>query len=234
MYPFCPHCGQTLDGQQPTGQTLVCRHCGQVIGSVPSTPQRVVVDKTEELLRSGSTARCPLCQQVVELKSAGAAKSFVPHFGSATQRKMCPNSGKQVPASPSAPAVVPSPSPIQRPHTSKDLSAFLTREFIKVISCQRDADPQIEELTLEYLDKKDRVRLQIDALRDILGAEFRLQAYPPQLQRPHLAVWGNASICVVGRKHPQGGYQPMPDEELRQALEEVRQHKPLFFQPNVV
>src|SRR2546423_120248 len=82
--------------------------------------------------------------------------------------------------------------------------------------CGRAGDPKIEELTLEYLDKKDRVRLQIEALRDVLGTDFRLGPYPAALHRPHLAVWGNATHCVVAAKHDQGGFQLMADADLRQ------------------
>src|SRR5207248_4149398 len=94
MFPFCPHCGQTLDGQLPVGQTLTCRHCGQVIGTA-APPPPVTVDPTEELIRRGAAARCPLCRQAVELKTSGPTKTFVPHFA-AGQRKMCPGSGKPV------------------------------------------------------------------------------------------------------------------------------------------
>jgi hypothetical protein len=104
----------------------------------------------------------------------------------------------------------------------------MTRDFIKVISCRKGAEPQIEELTLEYLDKNDRVRLQIDALRDILGKDFRLQPYPPALRRPHLAVWGNADGWVVARQHERGGFQAMADAELAEVLAEVRRQRPLF------
>jgi hypothetical protein len=111
----------------------------------------------------------------------------------------------------------------------KDLSAAMTRDRIKVVSCGRDGNPSIEELTLEYLDKNDRVRLQIDALRDVLGPDFRLLPYPPALNRPHLAVWGNAARCVVGRKHDQGGYQQLADADVQLVLADLGQHRPLFF-----
>jgi hypothetical protein len=111
----------------------------------------------------------------------------------------------------------------------KDFSALMTRDFIKVISCRRDANPKIEELTLEYLDKKDRVRLQIDALREVLGPVFQLRTYPQSLNRPHLAIWGNATVCVVAKKHDQGGYQQMTDAELQPILDDLKQHRPLFF-----
>ncbi len=153
---------------------------------------------------------------------------FVPHFPPG-QRKVCPGSGKAAPA-PETPAAPVRPAPIPRPPGVKDFSAQMTRDFIKVVSCRKDAEPRIEELTLEYLDKNDRVRLQIDALRDILGNDFRLQPYPPALNRPHLAVWGNAAAWVVAHKHDRGGYETMSDAELGQVLAEVRQHARLFCQ----
>jgi hypothetical protein len=178
------------------------------------------------------TARCPVCDQVVDTKASGAAQAFVPHFLKEGQRKICPNSGKPVPAE-SAPAPAkPPPSPIQRPVTSKNLSAYLTTDFHKVVSCRRHAEPSIEELTLEYLDKSDRIRLQIEALREILGPTFRMQDYPPELHKPHLAVWGTADHFVVAQRHNQGGYQALADGEVSFVLEDIRQHHKLFFTPS--
>lgn len=229
-YPFCPECGQTIYCERPAvGQMQVCPHCGKHVGVVKAAPQKIVVDKTAELIQGGSVARCPLCQQAVEVKAAGAGKAFVPHFA-AGQRKMCPNSGKPVAdAAASTPAAASAPAPIPRPVGVKDFSAQMTRDFIKVVSCSRNADPKIEELTLEYLDRKDRVRLQIDALRDILGPDLRMKGYPPTLHRPHLAVWGNAMAFVVAKKHDQGGYQQMADAEMRLVMEDLKQHRTLFF-----
>jgi hypothetical protein len=53
--------------------------------------KRVVVDETEELIRAGAAARCPVCRQVVALKAN--AKTLVPHYA-AEKRKICPGSGK--------------------------------------------------------------------------------------------------------------------------------------------
>jgi hypothetical protein len=180
-------------------------------------------NQTEELIRQGLAARCPTCHQVVETRANGTARSFVPHFLQAGQRKICPNSGKQV-------ATEPAPAPLQRPPTGKDLSAFLTRDFLKVILSKREAEPSIEELTLEYLDKSDRVRLQIEALREMLGPDFRMKPYPRELQKPFLAVWGNAGACVIAKKHAQGGYQQMSDGEAKSVLEDINRHKALFYQ----
>src|SRR5207253_1261405 len=111
----------------------------------------------------------------------------------------------------------------------KDLSAFMTRESIRLVSCRRSAEPCIEELTLEYLDRNDRVRLQIDALRDILGPDFRLCDYPKALSRTGLAVWGNAAACVVGAAHEHGGYRALTDAELAVVANDLRQRPELFF-----
>jgi hypothetical protein len=113
--------------------------------------------------------------------------------------------------------------------SGKDLSAYMTRDLIRVIACRRTVEPTIEDLTLDYLDKSDRVRMQIEALRDMLGQGFRMKDYPPPLQRPYLAVWGNAEACVVAKKHPQGGFESVPDADLMQVIGELRQQERLFF-----
>ena len=94
---------------------------------------------------------------------------------------------------------------------------------------RRSAEPTIEELKLEYLDRADRVRLQIEALRDILGKSFQMKPYPPELNRPHLRVWSNADQCVVAKAHAQGGYQALQSEELMLVVREVRERAGLFF-----
>ena len=103
------------------------------------------------------------------------------------------------------------------------------RRFAVVVRCQKGAAPRIEELTLAYLDKTDRVRLQIEAQRDILGPDFRLRDYPPALGRPQFAVWAGAAACVVGKKHERGGYQPMSDAELAQVVADLQERAGLFF-----
>jgi DNA-directed RNA polymerase subunit RPC12/RpoP len=90
MYSFCPHCGMTLEQEQNEGRLLVCVHCGKDIGVV-ATVHRVVVDETEDLIRAGTVARCPVCRQAVALK--GTAKTLVPHYG-VGNRKICAGSGK--------------------------------------------------------------------------------------------------------------------------------------------
>jgi DNA-directed RNA polymerase subunit RPC12/RpoP len=221
MYSFCFHCGQSIDQEQVPGQALMCKHCGKQIGVVEA-PQKAV-DQTEELIRGGTAARCPHCRQVVEVKVQGPVRSFATHYAASPQRKICSGSGKPIASDPPA---VPSPP---RTSSGKDLSKFMTRESIRVVSCKRTADPLIEELTLEYLDKSDRVRIQIEALRDILGAAFRMQAYPPSLGRPELAVWGNDTACVVARKHERGGYQQLTDGDIKSVVEDLRRHKELFY-----
>lgn len=229
MYSFCPHCGQTLNQAQTPGQTVVCLHCKQTIGIVRAAPVAKVVDQTEELIRQGTVARCPVCQQVVQVQARGSVRSIVPH--AAPPRKICPGSGKS--ASPAAtPVAVQTPvipAPVARPPAGKDLSAYMTRETIKVIACRKNADPTMEELSLQYLDKSDRVRLHIESLRDLLGASFRMRDYPTAFNRPQLAVWGDAEACVVAKKHPQGGMQPMTDAEIAQVLADLRQAKQRFF-----
>lgn len=222
MFSFCPHCGGSIGQEQVPGQKLVCRHCGKRIGVIV-TLSPVVVDRTQELIRLGTAAPCPLCKQLVELRTTGDARTFVPHQTTTGSRKICPNSGKLV-----------LPSPLQasaaaRTSGGKDLRALMTRDAIRVVSCQKDASPRIEELTLEYLDKADRVRIQIEALRDMLGSNFQMKPYPAPLKKTHLAVWGNATVCVIARKHAQGGYQPIADAEIASVLNDIGQYQPLFF-----
>jgi hypothetical protein len=215
MFSFCPHCGNSIDQEQRAGQAVVCIHCHKPIGAVLKDAPPVVVDQAEELIRTGAAARCPLCQQLVELRGL----AFAPHF-TAGVRKLCAQSGK--PLAPAAPMPPPAAG-------GKDLSAFMTRESIRVVSCRRGAQPRIEELTLEYLDKHDRVRLQIDALRDILGPDFRLRDYPATLGRTGLAVWSNQAACVVGKLRTDGGYQSMSDAEIAVVLADLRQPGEAFF-----
>jgi hypothetical protein len=223
MTCMCPHCAQQIHHDQAQGAVVLCQHCGKAFRSAPAQSNELARGQAEEMIRQGGAAPCPVCHQLIEVKGGPTAKSFVPHYQTG-QRKICPHSGKPVVAEHS-----PGISPIQRPATSKDLSAFLTRDVIKVIACRRDAEPTIEVLTLEYLDKTDRVRLQIEALREMLGPDFRMQAYPPPLHRPNLAVWGNAGACIIASKHERGGYQQMTEAEIGLALLDLKQHKDQFF-----
>jgi hypothetical protein len=231
MFSFCPNCGGSIDQEQTVGQMLTCKHCGKAIGLVAAPPPPKVVSEADELLAAGKAARCLLCQQLIEVRTDPAGtKVFVPHYAASFQRKICPNSGKPVaPAAAPAPAVAAPPAAPRRTPGGKDLSAYMTRDFIRVVSCQKTADPRIEELTLEYLDKSDRVRIQIEALRDILGADFRMRSYPAALRRNHLAVWGGAAACVIAARHAQGGFQSLIDADLRLVVEDLRQQRDLFF-----
>lgn len=215
MFSFCPHCGKSIDQEQRAGQAIVCIHCRKPIGAVLKDASTVVVDQADELIRTGIAARCPLCQQLIELRGP----AFAPHFTVGT-RKLCAQSGK------SSALAQPTPQPAAG---GKDLGAFMTRESVRMVSCRRGAQPHIEELTLEYLDKKDRVRLQIDALRDILGPDFRLRDYPATLGRTGLAVWSGQAACVVGKLRPDGGYQSMNDAEIAAVLADLRQSGEPFF-----
>jgi hypothetical protein len=223
MFSFCPHCGGSIDQEQRQGQAVVCIHCGKPIGTVAAAAAPVMVDRSEELIRQGVAAPCPLCRQLVELKG----RSFAPHF-QAGARKLCAQSGKPVGAG-SACAGTESARPAASPAGGKDLSVVMTREAIRVVSCRRGAEPQIDELTLEFLDKNDRVRVQIEALRDMLGADFRLREYPAALGQPGLAVWGGAAACVVGKAHERGGYQTMSDTEIAAVVADLRGRAELFF-----
>ncbi len=218
MFDFCPHCGQTLDQEQHPGQRITCRHCGQRIGTVSVAAK---ADGPPPAKQEGE--RCPQCQQLVEARQSGTARAFVPHFAPGS-RKMCPGSGKPI-AAPAAASAAPKP----RGPAGKDLQAYMTRDQIKVIACAKNANPTIEALTLEYLDKTDRVRLQIDALRDILGDTFRMCDYPAALAKPHLALWGNAALCVVAKRHDKGGYQSLADADITAILADLQNSRGLFF-----
>jgi hypothetical protein len=211
MFSFCPHCGGSVDQEQRPAQTVICIHCRQAIGTVRTPDAPTVVDQSEELIRRGAAARCLLCGQLVELRD----KVFARHFAVGV-RKLCAQSGKPLAPEPGRPA-------------GKDFSAFMTREVVRVVACKRGMQPRIEELTLEYLDKKDRVRLQIESLRDILGPDFRLRDYPPALGRAGLAVWGGAAACVVGKVHQEGGYQTLSDAEVAEVVDDLRTHAALFL-----
>ena len=45
MFPFCPHCGGSLDQQQIPGQMLVCAQCRKQVGVVPVPAKKVVIDE---------------------------------------------------------------------------------------------------------------------------------------------------------------------------------------------
>jgi hypothetical protein len=234
MLNFCPGCGGSIDQNQVGGQTVSCKHCGRLIGVATEGPREVVVDQTEELIRGGTVSRCSMCRQVVQLKGSGQAKTFVPHF--VTERKMCPNSGKPA-ATPAdmvaaAPAGLPSVAPFPAVKTpgGRDLSTYYAKELIRVVACAKGQDATIEELSLQYLDKADRVRTQIEALREILGASFRMRDYPPALAKPHLAMWSNAEGCVIAKKHPQGGIQATTDVELIAMVGDIRENPAWFFE----
>lgn len=222
MFSFCHHCGGAINQEQVVGQRLVCRSCKKEIGVVEAEPERIIVDKTEALVQSGKVAKCPECQRLVEIREKKGRRSLAPHMGAGPSR-MCIFSGKPAPAVPT-PADVP-----QRPRTSKDLSGYVTHESITVVACGKTGDPTFEMLTLDYLDKTDRVRVQIDAVRDILGGAFKMRSYPEALKRPHLAVWSTPTRCVVARRHAQGGYEAMPDADLPALAEEIRKFRNLFF-----
>jgi hypothetical protein len=164
VFDFCPNCGQSIGQDQKAGRMLTCVHCGKDIGFVGE-----VRAEQHALPNVGS---CPVCQQSVEVRAA----VFVPHYAPAS-RKICPGSGKAV-----------QESAAKKPQ-GKDLSAFMTHDVHKVICCARKNEPRIDVLTLEYLDKSERVRIQIEALREMLGSDFCLAEYPPLLKKPHLAMW---------------------------------------------
>lgn len=212
MFEFCPHCGQTINQKQIEGRMLVCADCGTDIGFV-GTVKREAIDETAELIRSGMVARCPVCHQAVDGKNA----RLVPHYAAGT-RKICPGSGKATGSAPAKPR-----------SAGKDLSPFMTRDLIKLISCARTGEPRIEIVTLEYLDKGERVRIQIEALREMMGADFRMSDYPPSLHKPGLAVWMGTDACVIAKAHERGGYQSIADDQIAAVLSDLRDARPLFF-----
>ena len=89
MYDFCPHCGQTIEQEEIAGQMLVCIHCNKPIGFVQELENAPAQD-------ASPAARCPVCQQLVELKTVGVNRTLVPHYRAGT-RKICPGSGKPSP-----------------------------------------------------------------------------------------------------------------------------------------
>ncbi len=223
MFDFCPHCGQTIEKEQIAGRMLVCARCGKDIGFVGNL-QRAAVPETEELIRGGTAGRCPVCAQAVELKTSEGSRTFVPHYGVSAPRKLCPGSGKPVAADPPAP-----PAAVKKTPAGKHLRDFMTHDVIKVIFRAKGGEPRIEVLTLEYLDKTERVRIQIEALREMLGQDFRMRDYPSSLNKPHLTLWISADDCVVAKKYEHGGYESIADAEVMAVLAHLRQHADLFF-----
>lgn len=220
MFDFCPHCGQTIEHEQVKGQMLVCANCGLDIGFAGSV-DRAIIDESAQLIRTGKAALCPQCRQVVEVKSSNDGKRFVPHYQSKDARKICSGSGKATPA--------PSPITEPKPSAGKDLSAHMARDVIKVIYCPREGEPRIEVLTLRYLDKSERVRVQIEALREMMGGDFRMKEIPADLKKPHLAMWTSIDGCVVAMKHEKGGYQSIGDDDVAAMLAELRNRRDAFF-----
>jgi hypothetical protein len=212
MFSFCPHCGGSVDQEQQPGQSVVCIHCRQPIGSVPALAAPTVVDQSADLIRQGVAARCRLCGQLVELRD----KIFARHFA-VGERKLCAQSGKPYAMESGRPAAT-------------ERSPFMTREVVRVVACRKGAEPRIEELTLEYLDIKDRVRLQMEGLRDILGPAFSLSDYPPALGRTGLAVWTNAAACAIGKVHGDGAYRTLSDAEIAEVVDDLRTWAEAFFE----
>jgi DNA-directed RNA polymerase subunit RPC12/RpoP len=93
-FNFCPWCGRSIGQDQSPGKVVTCKHCGLPIGK-PDPPKKQVIDQTQQVIQSGSAARCPLCQQVVQVKASGTGRAFVPHYRGG-EKKICPNSGKPV------------------------------------------------------------------------------------------------------------------------------------------
>lgn len=92
MFDFCVSCGRSM-GNRPKGGAITCQFCGKTY-QLPAAEPKQVIDQNEQLIKQGTAARCPLCQQVVEVRGSGA-RSYVPHYLK-TERKMCKNSGKPV------------------------------------------------------------------------------------------------------------------------------------------
>jgi hypothetical protein len=158
----------------------------------------------------------------VQVKEKSGRRSLAPHLGAGPTR-MCIFSGKPAPALPGEEGEP------KGPVSSKDLTGYMTQESVKLVACTKFGDPTIEVLNLKYLDKTDRVRVQIDAVRDILGGVFRMIEYPTVFKKPQLAVWTTSTRVVVARRHPHGGFESMPDPELRELCNELRNFRQCFF-----
>ena len=150
MFEFCPHCGQTVEQEQIVGNMLVCQKCGKDIGFVGAV-QRSGVTETEQRLPAGTAAACPNCQQIVELTTTGAAKRSC-RITATRARSVRAAASRLV-------SLQPPPQP-----RARTWLRFMTRDVIKLVYCPKNAVLRIEVLTLEYLDKSDRVRIQVEAL----------------------------------------------------------------------
>ena len=114
-------------------------------------------------------------------------------------------------------------------HMAKDFTSHMNREVFKVVSCKKDDDPLVEELSIAYLNKARRLQLQAESIRDIIAGPFQMKPYPASLNKSALAVWGNATVCVIAKKSDGGGYQSLLDVEILAVVEDLRQHNTLFF-----
>jgi hypothetical protein len=103
-FNFCPHCGKSIGQSQAPSSVIRCVHCGKEIGKLTVTPaisagtvttQGRVIDRRDQPIQQGVAAHCRKCDQTVQTKGSGTARTFVPHFQKAV-RKMCPASGRRV------------------------------------------------------------------------------------------------------------------------------------------
>jgi hypothetical protein len=105
-FNFCPHCGKPINQNQTPGQKLFCRYCGKDVGTVSVVGASVsagtvvtqgqVIDRSQDPINQGKAARCRKCNQVVETRGAGDARTFVPHYDPAKGKKICAASGRRI------------------------------------------------------------------------------------------------------------------------------------------
>ena len=105
-FNFCPHCGKPINQQQNPGQKLFCRYCGKDVGTVSVVGASVsagtvvtqgqVIDRSQDAIKAGKAERCRKCNQIVETRGAGDARTFVPHYDPAKGKKICVASGRRI------------------------------------------------------------------------------------------------------------------------------------------
>ena len=58
--------------------------------------QGKVIDRSQDPINQGKAAQCRECNQVVEIRGAGDARTFVPHYDPAKGKKICGASGRRI------------------------------------------------------------------------------------------------------------------------------------------
>ena len=207
MFSFCHHCGGAINQEQVVGQRLVCRSCKKEIGVVEADEPERVVDKTNALVQSGKVARCPECHRLVEIREKKGRRSMAPHMGAGPSRHV--HLQRQTRAG--------HPQRRRRTATPRHLQGPFRLHHARIDHGHRpwqDRRPYLRAPQAR-IPRQDGPGAGADRRRPrhfgrgIQDVELsrRAQAASPG----HLV---GATRCVVARRHPQGGYETIPDADL--------------------